>query len=202
MLAMIAISFAATAQGDAWEIVKRMEANMTGYGNYRIDFTASAKGMPNVGGMYVVGGDSYYIRVQKQEQFSDGETRWEIDPSNKEVIIDYVDLDNRNILQNPTRAFLFAPDEFEAAYLGVETMDGTACHAIKLKPTGKLYGIGIVGLYVGIASELPVSVSYDFEGERLTVRIDKFTGMVTPDEAQFVFDPAKYRGYEIIDFRD
>lgn len=205
-LALLVAVFTARADGNAWEIIGRMAANMTEYGDYRMDFTASAKGMHDVGGMYIVSGDSYYMKVQKQEQFSDGVSRWEVDPSNKEVIIDRVNLDERNILLNPTKAFDFAADEFDARYMGVETVNGIRSHAIELMPTGKLGGIGVVTLYVSVAAEIPVAVSYDFEGERLTVRVDKFTAVAEVENggglaAQFVFDPEKYQGYEIIDFR-
>lgn len=184
------------------EIVDRMVANINDSGNYRIEFTAQAKGMPNVDGMYVVSGDRYYLRAHKQEQFSDGVTRWEIDPSEKDVVIDHIDLRNRNIFSNPARALEFAPDEFEADYIGQETLDGVRAHYIRLTPSMRMYGIGIVELYVSVAGYLPLSITYDFEGDRLRIRVDKFTGRIAVDEKMFVFDASKYEGYEIIDFRE
>jgi len=202
VLAFLPLAFTAKADGNSREILDRMAANMAEYENYRIDFTASSKGMiTSVGGTYVVSGDKYHIKIQRQEQFSDGKTRWEINPSDKEVIVDHMDLDNRNILNNPTRAFKFAPDEFESTYLGVETVNNIPCHAIQLESLGRMYGIGIVKLHIGVAVELPVQVAYDFEGERLTVVIDKFTGLPSAEQSMFVFDESKYKGYEVIDFR-
>lgn len=202
ILALLPLAFTAKADENSRGILDRMAANMAEYENYRIDFTASSKGMiTSVGGMYTVSGDKYHIKIQRQEQFSDGKTRWEINPSDKEVIIDHMDLNNRNILNNPTRAFKFAPDEFASTYLGTETVNGIPCHVIQLESLGRMYGIGLVKLHVGISADLPVQVSYDFEGERLNISIDKFTGLPSIDPAMFEFDASKYKGYEVIDFR-
>ena len=42
-------------------------------------------------GSYAVEGDRYYMRVGDAEAYSDGVSKWEVDPSKREVVVDVVD---------------------------------------------------------------------------------------------------------------
>ncbi len=65
-------------------------------------------------GSYAVEGDRYYMRVGDAEAYSDGVSKWEVDPSKREVVVDVVDTQSRSLLGNPTRAFDFLDDAFRS----------------------------------------------------------------------------------------
>ena len=46
-------------------------------------------------GSYAVEGDRYYMRVGDAEAYSDGVSKWEVDPSKREVVVDVVDTQSR-----------------------------------------------------------------------------------------------------------
>ena len=68
-------------------------------------------------GSYAVEGDRYYMRVGDAEAYSDGVSKWEVDPSKREVVVDVVDTQSRSLLGNPTRAFDFLDDAFRSELL-------------------------------------------------------------------------------------
>ena len=51
-------------------------------------------------GSYAVEGDRYYMRVGDAEAYSDGVSKWEVDPSKREVVVDVVDTQSRSLLGN------------------------------------------------------------------------------------------------------
>ena len=71
-------------------------------------------------GSYAVEGDRYYMRVGDAEAYSDGVSKWEVDPSKREVVVDVVDTQSRSLLGNPTRAFDFLDDAFRSELLPSE----------------------------------------------------------------------------------
>lgn len=54
------------------------------------------------------------------EAYSDGVSKWEVDPSKREVVVDVVDTQSRSLLGNPTRAFDFLDDAFRSELLPSE----------------------------------------------------------------------------------
>ena len=107
--ALVAATSSAKADETSESILRHIAETFASYGNYEVRFTVSAQGMGNMSGNYFVSGDRYRIKLQKQEQFSDGTNRYEIYAADKEVVIDAADTGSHNILNNPTRAFEFAP---------------------------------------------------------------------------------------------
>ena len=194
---------AATASADekSEAILGRVAKVFGGYADYEVRFTVEVQGMQNMKGNYFVSGNKYRIKLQEQEQFSDGQYRYEVFPAEKEVVIDNVDVSSSDILSNPTRAFEFAPGEFDSEYKGQVKIGSTVCDVIALTPRkGKYGGIGAV-LYVNADTAAPVSIIYDTQGDRIDIIIDRIIPMDKVDDSIFVFDPGKYRNYEIIDFR-
>ena len=48
---------------------------------------------------------------------------------------------------------------------------------------------------------MPVALNYDYQGEELTVTIDRIIPLEEIDKTMFLFDPSLYGDYEVIDFR-
>ena len=106
-----------------------------------------------------------------------------------------VDAASRNILNNPVRAFDFLGSEYVPALVS-EAGDRAV---VRLTPAaGNDSPAGNVTVTVETATMRPLSLSYDYDGEQVLVRvldIAPLTGHVR------AFDKQAYAGYEFIDFR-
>ena len=143
-------------------------------------------------GSYAVEGDRYYMRVGDAEAYSDGASKWEVDPSKREVVVDVVDTASRSLLGNPTRAFDFLDDAFRSELLPSEG----GLRRVRLTPTDK--GTVMSSITVDVAADgTPQAVVYDLDGDRMRITIRR----VTPSSEVRRFDAANYAGYELIDFR-
>ena len=135
-------------------------------------------------GSYAVEGDRYYMRV--------GVSKWEVDPSKREVVVDVVDTQSRSLLGNPTRAFDFLDDAFRSELLPSEG----EVRRLRLTPVDK--GAAMSSITVDVAADgSPRAVIYDLDGERMRIEIRR----IEPSAEVRRFDAADYAGYELIDFR-
>lgn len=182
------------AQDRAAEIVAGLSAHFRTMPSYEVGFQVEA-GEWRMAGNYVVENGRYRLVLGDAEVYADAAVRYEIDHRRREVTINPVDTASRNILDNPVRAFDFLGSEYAPSL--VSEHDGEA--VIALKPAGGTgASTGTVALTVATQEMRPRSIRYDFEGERIVVRIDR-VGM--PDRAFEPFDRTRYADYEWIDFR-
>jgi len=106
-------------------------------------------------GSYAVEGDRYYMRVGDAEAYSDGVSKWEVDPSKREVVVDVVVAQSRSLLGNPTRAFDFLDDAFRSELLPSEG----EVRRLRLTPVDK--GAAMSSITVDVAADgSPRAVSY------------------------------------------
>lgn len=190
----------ASADETSKMMLDHISKTLSGYGKYEVKFTARTKGFV-AGGTYRASGDKYRIKVQDQEHFSDGVNRYEIYEKDKEIVIDQVDTSSHNILNNPTRAFEFAEDEFVSTYKGRQQFGRIEAETVSLVPRTSRYGEVVITLYVNAATGLPAGLEYDSRGDKLTISIDKISPIDHIDPSVFMLDPSLYADYEIIDFR-
>ena len=186
------VAGADAAHSRAAELLRMLSDRIRSLGRYAAAFAVEADGQ-SAAGRYTVGGDSYYLRLGDAEVYGDGRVRYEVDNRRREVAVDRVDAASRNLLDNPTRAFDFVDDEFEAELLWER--DGRA--AVKLTPKA-----GAVPCVVTVALDTrtmrPMSLEYDFDGERIRIVVRSLEAV---DKAPKEYDPAEYRTYETIYFR-
>lgn len=146
-------------------------------------------------GRYAVEGEGYYLVLGDAEVYCDGAVRYEVDNRRREVTIDVVDTDNRNILNNPVHAFDFLGSEYAASLAGEQ--EGRA--VVRLTPApGNTSSAGNIVLTVDTAAMRPVSLRYDYDGEQVQVSVLGIKPLETPLKA---FAKDNYAGYEFIDFR-
>lgn len=146
-------------------------------------------------GRYAVEGEGYYLVLGDAEVYCDGAVRYEVDNRRREVTIDVVDTDSRNILNNPVHAFDFLGSEYAASLVGKQ--EGHA--VVRLTPApGNTSSAGNIVLTVDTAAMRPVSLRYDYDGEQVQVSVLGIKPLETPLKA---FAKDNYAGYEFIDFR-
>lgn len=183
-------------------LLKELSAKIASLGNYHVGFTVTAEGSLSEG-EYVVSGDKYYMLIEDIEVICDGKNKYEINNMDDEVIIGKVDVNEVNILSNPTRAFDFADEGFTHVYDGEMTEKCQACNIILLEPRGKDSSIKDIVLAIEKTTGLPYMLRYSVEGidGEVEVFVKEFSADRKTPASRFTFDKKNYKGYEIIDFR-
>ncbi len=195
LLACLTMS-SAVADTRSTQIIERMGATIKGWKNYAVEFRLEAS--QQVEGRYVVGGERYYLQVEQTEVYCDGRTRWEVNNAYREVTIDRVDPKDKSILSNPTQVFDFPDAAFSHTFGGIER--GGEAIVLTPKNSGNIQQIKLL---VDPASGLPKAVEYRLDQASEPIRIEVVS--IGPEAnlpaSRFIFDKAKYPGFEIIDFR-
>lgn len=175
------------------ELLRRLQQQVERLAGYHIRFTVQVEGR-EIAGDCQVRGESCYLRLGEAELYADATTRYEVDPTKREVVIDSIDPTSHNLLQNPTRAFLSLAEDFQH-----ETRSEAAGFAtLRLTPASRSVGVSTLELILDTKSALPCSLRYDADGEQLLIVISTFEPSNSPLQR---FDAASYPDYELIDFR-
>lgn len=194
IIALLCCTQQSNAAGRADEILAKMAEGFRAMPAYNVAFGVAA-GDFKAEGRYSVEGEGYYMTVADADVYCDGKTRYEVDNRRREVTISNVDNKNRNILDSPVHAFEFLADEYKSSL--VWERDGRA--AVLLTPTpANTSAPGTITVTVDTATMRPLSLVYDYDGERITVtvkEISQLTGQIKH------FDKTAFTGYEFIDFR-
>lgn len=184
----------ACAADRAGEILEQLAAGFRAMKSYGVSFEVVA-GEYTTRGSYAVEGEHYRIALGDAEVYCDGKVRHEIDNRRKEITINGVDSSSRNILNNPVHAFDFLGSKYAATLLWER--EGKA--AVRLTPVaGSPASAGDITVTVTIASMRPSSLTYDYDGERVTVAVGAVSPLKTPLKS---FKKSDYADYELIDFR-
>lgn len=195
----MAICMATTlsAQTTAKEWLNQLEESMDERYAYTITVVVEASDSESVlSGCVMVEGDSYYMSLEAMEVYSDGKLRYEINNERKEVTEDRVNLMSHDLLTNPTRAFDFAPEEFDIT-LVFSHNDEIA--RLALTPRDEDYGVTTIELALVREGDrvCPQQIAYDYDGDRVVISLRECESRewVLP-----VWNEANYRAYDIVSF--
>ena len=168
-----------------------LTVNVDGDQSRQLVYNASKSGQE---GYFVIDGDSYYLTLGAMEVYCDGKLRYEVNNDRKEVVEDRANLEEGDILTNPTRAFDFVSDVYNLAIDSVTANGAT----IRITPKSD---VAEVTIYIDVVKRgskvLPERVLYDYDGEGYTIELGIIEG--TPD-ATPKWNKANYRGYDIVSF--
>ncbi len=181
------------SEAAANERVKQLSQAVKALGAYEVRFDV-AVGDYSASGSYTVSGVRYALTLGNIEAYGDAENRYEVDKSRKEVVIDKVDGASHNVLNNPTSAFDFIADEYLAETLS-QSRDVVV---LRLTPRRKDEQNGVIEITLNAVNNLPKKILYYPSGESIEVAISH---IAKTEEAPAVFNPDKFKDFEIIDFR-
>ena len=201
MLLLFPVALRADERG--METLRRMAAAFGGYDSYRVEFTATMQGEFNeMPGNLIVSSEKYYLKVYNSEIFFNGKDGYTYSEANREVIVETPDPNDSRLFANPTRIFQLYERDFNPMYKGAAVVQGKNAVKLELIPRSKDTGYSKVNLYVDAANH-PVKLVYQLDdyGKELVLNVLKITPDVKPGAETFHFDPKKYPGVEIIDFR-
>lgn len=196
MIGLAALLFVTGVRADddhALALLRQVTSAFSQMSGYSVDFEVETADGP-IPGYYEVNGPNYYIQVNDMEAYGDAQFRYEVNSSKREIVIDLVDLESHNLLNNPTRAFDFVEGEY-----ATELLDETEQTAvIRLTPRSVRSAVGVIDIEIDKTRSLPVSVTYEVDGDRVQIDIRAISEREASARA---FDRDKYPDYEWIDFR-
>jgi hypothetical protein len=189
----MATTLSAQTAAEGW--VKQLESTLGSRYAYAIYIVEDEMYEP-LAGCVMVDGDSYYMSLETMEVYSNGKLRYEVNNERKEVTEDRVDLTSHDLLTNPTRAFLFAPEEFAMA-LHFSHNDEIA--RIVLTPRDEDFGITAITLALVRDGDrvYPAQIAYDYDGDSVVISLREYG-----DKAWMlpVWNEDSYKAYDIVSF--
>lgn len=196
LVAMFATVTYSSAQS-ATEWLERLDRSLGE--RFAMEIFVEVGEVENVGdqlaGFLMVEGDGYYMTLGTMEVYSDGKLRYEINNERKEVVEDRVNLEAVDLLTNPTRAFNFVPEEFDAKVVAA-TADRVT---LTLKPRSDALGITLIRLVLKRDGEriTPKVITYDYDGDIININLTR----VNDKELTLRrWDKSAYRAYDIVSF--
>lgn len=195
-MAMLSAALGASAQQSPREWIDMLNRSLGASYGVHVEVTTDDSEEP-VAGYYIVDGDSYYLQLGVMEVYSDAKLRYEINNERKEVTEDVVNLESVDLLTNPTRAFNFVDDEFDASIVEQNAEGAT----LRLVPKDELLGISDIRLVLRRdgATVMPTDVSYDYDGYVVDIELHV---VETQDTSlpRWAERKTNYRAYDMVSF--
>lgn len=171
----------------------RLQQAVQRMGAYEVQFDLETSDGYAVSGTYRVAGEHYWIELPEMRVYSDGKARYEINDKAREVVIDAVDTQSRNLLDNPAHAFDFMGEQYAAETLTEQAERIT----LRLTPRNIVAQTSI-DLVLEKRTALPAAVTYASGDVQIAVRI---RSIQKRDQPLPSFGKSDVPGYEWIDFR-
>lgn len=196
LMTMLSAALGASAQQSPREWIDMLNRSLGASYGVHVEVTTDDSEEP-VAGYYIVDGDSYYLQLGVMEVYSDAKLRYEINNERKEVTEDVVNLESVDLLTNPTRAFNFVDDEFDASIVEQNAEGAT----LRLVPKDELLGISDIRLVLRRdgATVMPTDVSYDYDGYVVDIELHVVDTQDT-SLPRWAERKANYRAYDMVSF--
>ncbi|UOQ67782.1 LolA family protein [Hymenobacter volaticus] len=203
----VSLCSTATAQQDpkAGKILDQMSAKYQAMKAYKASFTQTlendaAKVKENMSGDITVSGQKFRLKMSGQEVINDGKTMYTYMKAENEVNISDYESDEQEI--SPAQIYSLYKKGYKYSYVQEAKEGGEVVDIIELAPEDRSNPVFKVRMKV---SKVDKSVRswqmFKKNGNRYTVKINKFTPNVPVDATTFAFDKTKYKGVKVIDLR-
>lgn len=180
------LSVSADERGEAR--LNRIATHYSALGNYTVEFVLRVGGGEQRGEM-IVAGDNSYMKVGDTEVYVEGNLRYEVRASSKEIIIDKADLYEKELLNLAGGLSTVKRD-----YNVEECVVGGAA-ALRLTPKMSGETIYIITGSDGASISKLQYASGDNRAELSVTRCQKRTTSIP------TFSKDRYKGFDLIDFR-
>lgn len=149
-------------------------------------------------GSVILNKDKYKLDLPDNIVWFDGETSWSYLRAEKEVTITKADKKDKSFQSRPSLIFSMYKKDYKCRL--VETKSDS--YIIDLYPDEIKSELLRVRLTIGKSLLDLVQLEYKKkDGILITLYVNEYNLKVKPDQATFVFQPAKYKDAEIIDMR-
>lgn len=196
----------ATNDPEAKKILDGVSEKFKTYKTVQAAFTykvenASGKALSSKPGTVFMKGVKYRVNIVGQEIYCDGSNVWTYDKAANEVTITKFDNDGSSL--TPQKLFTnFYDKDFLYKLNGEKKIGAKTIQEIEMTPTDKTKPFHKVYIYVDKAAKsLSSTKVLEKSGNRYSYTVNSLKPNTAIAETQFIFDPKKYPGVEVVDLR-
>jgi outer membrane lipoprotein carrier protein len=196
----------ATNDPEAKKILDGVSEKFKTYKTVQAAFTykvenASGKALSSKAGTVFMKGTKYRVNIVGQEIYCDGSNIWTYDKAANEVTI--TKFDNESSSLTPQKLFTnFYDKDFLYKLNGEKKVGAKTIQEIEMTPTDKTKPFHKVYIYIDKAAKsLSSTKVLEKTGNRYSYTVNSMKPNAAIAETQFIFDPKKYPGVEVVDLR-
>lgn len=205
--AIASFSYAQDGDAAAKTLLEKARKKYESFKNIEADFTLTIE--PGEGkkeiqkGKMWQSGNKYRIQLDQQEIICDGKSSWMYIKKNKEVQINDAGADNEANSMSPSALLkMYESGNFSYFMGGTGKEGGKAVQYIEIKPNDRKSPYSKFKVAINKANNQVVSMkTFQKDGTRFTMLINKLNTSKKIENAKFVFDAAKYPGVHVEDLR-
>jgi outer membrane lipoprotein-sorting protein len=147
-------------------------------------------------------GNKYFLELMGMEVYYDGTTKWQFIPDANEVTVSAPTSLNGGFLDDPTQIFRDYEQDFKSRFIGETIEKGVAHYEVDLYPKDLSEPYSLIKIVFKKQNLDPVSIKYQSkDGINYIIKVSKFKPNVPVKDEDFVFEPNKHKGIEIVDLR-
>jgi outer membrane lipoprotein-sorting protein len=154
----------------------------------------------NMRGTLLVKGEQFRLLMDGQQIYCDGAVVWTYIEENNEVNIDHYYPEEMEM--SPTRIYTAYKKGFNFKMLEEQKRGAITEQVVELTPQDASSAFSRIRLNIDKTEQsLNSWTIFDKNGNRYTYTVTAFNAKATPAKDDFVFNPAKFPGVEIVDLR-
>ena len=197
------LSLSAQKDPEAVRVLEEFSRKAASAPSVKIDFTVDANDtregdITTVSGSAVILGDSYRVTTDDNVILSDGKAVWNYLPDVNEVTITEPDPEEGSFMARPSLLFSMYEKGYKVRLLEQNAKDWV----IDLYPEDINVSLVRIRLKIGkTLYDLRTAEYRTKDGMTVTLTADKYDLTFRPAPGYFTFNPADYKGVEVIDMR-
>ena len=203
LLTLLSVTTAAQKDPEAVRVLTEFSKKATSAPSVKIDFNITAYDAQEdeeteMSGTAVIKGDSYRLTLPDNIIWNDGKAVWNYTPEVKEVAVTAPDPSDESFIARPSMLFSMHEKGYKVRLVG----DDAAGWTIDLYPED--IKLNLVRIRVSVGKNLYDLRSAEYrtkEGMTVTLTAKKYDLAFRPPTGYFTFNPADYKGVEVIDMR-
>ena len=198
-----ALPLSAQKDPEAVRVLEEFSRKAASAPSVKIDFTADAHDtregdITTVSGSAVISGDSYRVTTDDNVILSDGKAVWNYLPDVNEVTITEPDPDEGSFMARPSLLFSMYEKGYKVRLLEQNSKEWV----IDLYPEDINVSLVRIRLKIGkTLYDLRTAEYRTKDGMAITLTADIYDLTYRPAPGYFAFNPAEYKGVEVIDMR-
>ncbi|MDY0254578.1 MAG: outer membrane lipoprotein carrier protein LolA [Tenuifilaceae bacterium] len=189
------------------DLIKSFSEKMQAYQTIQADFSFTLENLQEGfsdthSGKLSFKGNKYSLDLMGMEVYFDGTTKWQFIPEANEVTISLPTTLDGGFLDDPTQIFRDYEQDFKSRFIGEKVEKGVALYEVDLYPEDLSEPYSLIKIIFKKKNLDPVSIKYQGkDGINYIIEVSKFTPNASVTDQDFVFNPQKHRGIEVVDLR-
>lgn len=189
------------------DLIRQFSERMQSYSSIEADFSFTLENLQegftdsHKGSLRFMG-KKYSLDLMGMNVYFDGTTKWQFIPEVNEVTITKPTTLEGGFFDDPTKIFGDYGEEFNSKYIGEKIEKEGTLYEVELYPKDLSEPYSLIKVLFKKKSIEPVLIKYQGrDGLNYIIAVSKFSKDVKFKDSDFVFNPQKHNGIEVVDLR-